>query len=104
MGPADGGNEGVEALDRQIQARAPDHHWTEPGGCEGVKRLDEIAKPGKKVRRGRQQGFFPPPVRKAFDAVADLGDSDRCGAGELPGAASARIWSELHPAISCRGR
>jgi AMP-binding enzyme len=36
VGPADGGNEGVEALDRQPQMRAPDHHRPEAGGRAGI--------------------------------------------------------------------
>jgi hypothetical protein len=78
--PADGCDLGVKTLDRQAQASTPDHHRAEPGGRWGIKWLNELTERGEQIRRGRQQAFFSPPVREAFDAMADLGDGDRRGA------------------------
>src|SRR5580692_7729375 len=50
VGPADGCNLGVEALDWQAQAGPSDHHRPEPAGRSGIKWLDEITKRGEEVR------------------------------------------------------
>lgn len=78
--PADGCDLGVKTLDRQAQAGPPDHHRAEPGCRWGIEWLNELTERGEQICRGRQQAFFSPPVREAFDAVADVGNGDRRGA------------------------
>lgn len=85
MGPADGCDLGVEALDRQARTRPLDHYRPEPSCRPGIKWMNEIAKSGEEVRGCGQQACFPVPVWEAFDAVADLGDGNCCRA-ELVGA------------------
>jgi hypothetical protein len=87
-GPADGRDLGVEALSRQPPTGTTDHDRAEPGGRWSIKRLDEVAESGEEIRRGRQQTVFPPSVREALDAMADLGDGDRRG-GEFVSAPAA---------------
>jgi len=92
MSPANGCDLGIKAFDRKAQAGTPDHHRAEPNGRQGIKWLNEFTERGEEIRRGRQQAFSPPPLRQAFDAMADLGDGDRRG-GELIGAAPANPLS-----------
>ena len=99
MGPADGCDLGVEALDRQACTGPLDHYRPEPSSSPGIKWLNEVTKRGEEVSGCGQQACFSPPVWEAFDPVANLGNGDCCGA-ELVCAPPAEPLP--HSVIGCR--
>lgn len=78
--PADGGYLRVEAVYGEAETIASGHDRGVPDRGIGIEGLNEFAEGGEHFRSCSQQAVLSASVGQSLEAVADLGDGDRCGA------------------------